>query len=205
LTNFVQILRDMTVLFATHNNHKYNEIRSIVPSGLTLLDMPAAGIHDDIPETGDTLEENALIKARECFRLTGIVSFADDTGLEVEFLDGEPGVRSARYAGEGKDMNRNIEKLLRKLDGAQNRSARFRTVIALVSGNGEFMFEGIAGGSIIKERRGIHGFGYDPVFLPEGSKLTFAEMPLAEKNLISHRASAFRKLSEFLSSAAFKQ
>lgn len=195
----------MTLVFATNNAHKYNEIRSILPSGITLLDLLSAGISHDIPETGNTLEDNALIKARECFRLTGTDSFADDTGLEVNRLNGEPGVRSARYAGEGKDMNLNIEKLLHKLHGANDRSARFRTVIALVTSSGEHLFEGIAEGEIISQRRGNGGFGYDPVFLPSGSHLTFAEMPLSEKNSISHRAIAFRKLAEHLARQGLRQ
>ncbi len=188
----------MTIIFATNNRHKFREIKAILPSGITLLSPEDAGIGDDIPETGDTLEENAMIKARIIYQRTGIAAFADDTGLEVESLGGAPGVMSARFAGEEKDMDRNIEKLLSLLDGKAHRKARFRTVIALVYGTGEHLFEGVAGGTIITEKRGSSGFGYDPVFLPDNSSLTFAEMEPEQKYAISHRSEAFRKLAVFL-------
>ena len=153
---------------------------------------------DDIAETADTLEENAMIKARTIFNLTGIATFADDTGLEIECLGGEPGVRSARYAGEAKNMHDNIEKVLRLMAGESNRKARFRTVIALIIDGREYSFEGIIGGTIISEKRGSSGFGYDPIFIPEGKSITFAEMTSEEKNLISHRSAALTKLAGFI-------
>ena len=188
----------MKLLFATNNDHKFREIKAILPESISLMGLAEAGFYDDIPETGDTLEENAMLKARTIYNITGLPTFADDTGLEVESLGGEPGVKSARYAGEGKDMEQNIAKLLRLLRNKQNRSARFRTVIALVMNNTEYLFEGIACGTIIESKKGSSGFGYDPVFLPDGSQLTFAEMHPDQKNEISHRSAAFRKLSEFL-------
>jgi XTP/dITP diphosphohydrolase len=155
-------------------------------------------IEDDIPENEPTLEGNALHKARYIHRILGMNVFADDTGLEVESLNGLPGVHSARFAGENKDSDANIEKLLFMLGPSQKRNARFRTVIALIIDDREFLFEGTVDGMIINEKRGSEGFGYDPVFVPEGETRTFAEMPLDEKNHISHRARAFKKLREFL-------
>lgn len=189
----------MTIIFATNNDHKFKEIKAILPSGITLLSLADAGISDDIPETGSTLEENAMIKARVISKMTGITAFADDTGLEVESLAGAPGVMSARFAGEEKNMDRNIEKVLSLLEGKPDRRARFRTVIALVAGDSEHSFEGVAEGTIITEKRGGSGFGYDPVFLPDKSDLTFAEMAPEQKYAISHRSAAFRKLARFLS------
>jgi len=188
----------MTIIFATNNEHKFKEIKAILPKGITLLSLADAGISDDIPETGDTLEENAMIKAKMISKMTGITAFADDTGLEVESLGGAPGVMSARFAGDEKDMDRNIEKVLSLLAGNTNRRARFRTVIALVMGDEEYSFEGIAEGTIITEKRGNSGFGYDPLFLPDNSDLTFAEMEPEQKYAISHRSAAFRKLAGFL-------
>lgn len=189
----------MTILFATNNEHKFKEIKEILPGNITLLTLADTGISDDVAETGETLEENALIKARTIFSKAGIPTFADDTGLEVESLGGAPGVKSARFAGEAKDMEKNIAKLLEMLHGENNRRARFRTVIALVDGKSDYLFDGIAEGRIISEKRGEKGFGYDPVFMPEGYDITFAEMPLSLKNEMSHRAVAFRKLAAFLS------
>jgi XTP/dITP diphosphohydrolase len=188
----------MKILFATNNEHKVREINAILPESIELLKPSDAGYYDDIPETGDTLEENALMKARRIFQITGIPSFADDTGLEIESLGGEPGVRSARYAGEDKDMEKNIALVLERLGSTNDRQARFRTVIAFVTAKGEHLFEGTVSGTILREKRGTSGFGYDPVFMPDGSNLTFAEMTGDQKNEISHRSAAFGKLSRFL-------
>lgn len=162
--------------------------------------MVDAGIEDDIPENEDSLEGNALEKARYVHNVTGLNVFADDTGLEVEALDGEPGVHSARYAGPGKDPEKNIVRLLNELKGKKNMKARFRTVIALIYNNDEYLFEGIVNGRIITEKRGNNGFGYDPIFIPENNTRTFAEMSSERKNMISHRAIAISKLHEFLKS-----
>jgi XTP/dITP diphosphohydrolase len=188
----------MKLIFATNNNHKLTEISQLI-RGITLVSLKEIGFDDDIPEDFDTLEENALFKARYIFNKTGMNVFADDTGLEAEALGGKPGVHSARFAGDGRDFSANIDKLLELLNGKMNRNARFRTIIALILDGKEYIFEGIAEGVITKERRGTEGFGYDPVFLPAGKKKTFAEIPLEEKNLISHRARAFEKLRIFLS------
>jgi XTP/dITP diphosphohydrolase len=189
----------MTLLFATNNSHKLREIESMVPGSIELMSLADINYTDDIAETADTLEENAMIKARTIFNHTGIATFADDTGLEIECLGGEPGVRSARYAGEAKNMHDNIEKVLRLMAGETNRKARFRTVIALIVDGREYSFEGIIGGTIISEKRGSSGFGYDPIFIPEGKSITFAEMTPEEKNQISHRSAALAKLALFLS------
>jgi XTP/dITP diphosphohydrolase len=188
----------MTLLFATNNSHKLREIKSMVADSIALMSLADINYTDDIAETADTLEENALIKARTIYSLTGIATFADDTGLEIECLGGDPGVRSARYAGESKNMDDNIEKVLRQMTGKTNRKARFRTVIALIVDGMEYSFEGIIGGTIISEKRGSSGFGYDPIFIPEGKTETFAEMTPGEKNLISHRSVALAKLAGFL-------
>lgn len=189
----------MKLIFATNNNHKLNEINQLLGGRITLVSLKDIGFNEDIPEDSDTLEENAMFKARCIFNKTGLNVFADDTGLETELLDGKPGVHSARFAGDGRDFSANIEKLLKLLEGKKNRNARFRTIIALILDGKEYIFEGIAEGVITEERRGTQGFGYDPVFLPAGMNKTFAEIPLAEKNLISHRARAFEKLRNFLS------
>jgi XTP/dITP diphosphohydrolase len=189
----------MKLIFATNNNHKLNEINQLLGGKITLVRLKDIGFNDDIPEDFDTLEENAIFKARYIFNKTGMNLFADDTGLETEVLDGKPGVHSARFAGEGRDFSANIDKLLGLLEGKKNRNARFRTIIALILNGKEYLFEGIAEGVITEERRGTNGFGYDPVFLPAGMRKTFAEIPLDEKNLISHRAKAFEKLRKFLS------
>lgn len=190
----------MELLFASNNSHKVTEINNILGNSFVLKGLKDAGITEDIPETAPTLEGNALQKARYVHEKTGRDVFADDTGLEVESLNGMPGVNSARFAGENKDSDANIDKLLLMLKGKENRKARFRTVIALIIGGEEHLFEGIVEGTIISDRRGREGFGYDPVFLPEGRDITFAEMPLTEKNKISHRARAFEKLRAFLMS-----
>ncbi len=188
----------MQLVFASNNKNKIREIRHVLGESFTLLSLSDINMADDIPETEPTLEGNALAKARFIYNTTGLDVFADDTGLEVDALNGLPGVYSARFAGEEKDSNANIEKILAMLGNTENRNARFRTVIALIIDENEYLFEGISEGTIINEKRGSEGFGYDPVFVPEGKKLTFAEMDLNEKNSISHRARAFEKLKEFL-------
>jgi XTP/dITP diphosphohydrolase len=188
----------MTIVFASNNEHKIKEIKSILGNSFTLLSLSEINIIEDIPEDEPFLEGNALFKARYIHKATGMNVFADDTGLEIEALDGLPGVHSARFAGESKDSSANIEKVLSLLGRTENRKARFRTVIALIFEKKEYLFEGIVTGTIISEKRGNEGFGYDPVFIPEGKKQTFAEMELPEKNSISHRARAFEKLREFL-------
>lgn len=188
----------MELIFATHNRNKVYEIQSLLPSGFNLTGLDESGITDEIPEPFDKLELNALHKARTIFQLTGKPAFADDTGLEVFALDGRPGVYSARYAGEEKSPEANMQKLLGELKDKADRSARFRTVIAYVNGTDEFLFEGIVNGEILTEKRGEKGFGYDPVFQPEGFQKSFAEMELKEKNTVSHRARAFEKFIGFL-------
>jgi XTP/dITP diphosphohydrolase len=188
----------MKLVFASNNKHKIKEINSILGNSFTLVSLDDINITEDIPENESLLEGNALSKARYVFKATGMNVFADDTGLEIEALNGEPGVHSARFAGENKDPSANIEKVLLLLDKTENRKARFRTVIALILEGKEYLFEGIVNGRIIRERRGRDGFGYDPVFIPDGRAETFAEMKLEEKNKISHRARAFEKLREFL-------
>ena len=188
----------MTIVFASNNEHKIREIKSILGNSFTLLSLSDINMKEDIPENEPLLEGNALSKARYIHNATGMNVFADDTGLEIDALNGLPGVYSARFAGESKDPSANIEKVLSLLGSAANRKARFRTVIALIFEKKEYLFEGIVTGTIITEKRGTEGFGYDPVFMPDGKNLTFAEMELVEKNSISHRARAFEKLTEFL-------
>jgi XTP/dITP diphosphohydrolase len=188
----------MELVFATNNNHKLREISSLLGDSFKLLSLKDMNIIEDIPEEEPTLEGNALQKARYIYRMLGKDVFADDTGLETEALNGLPGVKSARFAGDGRNSEDNIDKLLALLDGSNNRKARFRCVIALITDGKEYLFEGISEGTIITERRGREGFGYDPVFIPSGCSQTFAEMPLHEKNLYSHRARAFEKLKDFL-------
>ncbi len=166
--------------------------------GVRLSGLDDIGCHEEIPEPYDTLEENAMAKARHVFSHYGKNCFADDTGLEVEALNGQPGVMSARYAGPEKNSRANMDKLLRELDGVSNRKARFRTVIALILDGKEYFFEGIVNGTIIREARGSRGFGYDPVFIPEGYEQTFGELDAATKNRISHRYAAIKKLADFL-------
>ncbi|HUW92932.1 MAG TPA: RdgB/HAM1 family non-canonical purine NTP pyrophosphatase [Bacteroidales bacterium] len=189
----------MELIFATNNRHKIREISSLLNPGTKLAGLADVNITEEIPEEWETLEENALFKARFVHKRTGMNVFADDTGLEVEALDGAPGVHSARFAGEDKDSSSNITKLLGLMEGLKNRNARFRTVIALIYDHTEYLFEGTVNGRIIEERKGSEGFGYDPVFMAEEYNLTFAEMPLPEKNKISHRARAFAGLLKFLS------
>ncbi len=186
------------LVFASHNSHKISEIRNILGPGFDLAGLDELGCHEEIPEPYETLEENALAKARFVYTRYGKNCFADDTGLEVEALKGEPGVMSARYAGPGKDSLANMEKLLLELSGKTNRKGRFRTVIALVLDGREYLFEGIVTGTITKAPMGKKGFGYDPVFIADGYKKTFAEMDAKEKNRISHRKNAIAKLADFL-------
>lgn len=188
----------MKLIFATNNNHKVREVSHILGNGYKLLSLKDLNITEDIPEDYSTLEENALFKARFVNKITSMSVFADDTGLEIDALDGRPGVHSARFAGSARDFEANIDKVLLLLTGVKNRSARFRTVIALIIDNREYLFDGRIEGTILNERRGNKGFGYDPVFLPSGHDLSFAEMTLEEKNRISHRALAFEKFKLFL-------
>ena len=187
-----------TIVFATNNTHKLEELRAIVSGEINIVSLQDIGCQEDIPETAETLAGNALLKAEYVHERFGYDCFADDTGLEVEALNGEPGVRSARYAGDVHDSNANIEKLLHALEGQQDRKARFRTVIALIINDQTEFFEGVITGRIIEERRGDTGFGYDPVFMPDGYNGTFAELGAEIKNTISHRALAARKLAERL-------
>jgi XTP/dITP diphosphohydrolase len=188
----------MELVFATNNKHKVREISDILEKDFRITGLSDLNITEEIPEEAETLEENALFKARYVHEKTGMNVFADDTGLEVTALGGAPGVYSARYAGESKSFDDNIDKLLQEMHGITDRSARFRTVIALILDKQEYLFEGIVEGEIITERKGNGGFGYDPVFRATGSDKTFAEIPLQEKNSISHRARAMRQLISFL-------
>ena len=186
------------IVFATNNKNKLREMRDIVGSKYNILSLSDINCHEDIPETADTIEGNALLKARFVKEKYGYDCFADDTGLEVEALDNRPGVYSARFAGEDCNSENNINKLLSELEGIENRKARFRTVIALIKGETEEEFEGVIYGNISHERHGEGGFGYDKVFVPENYEKTFAEMLPKEKNSISHRAKATRLLIEYL-------
>lgn len=186
------------LIFATNNNHKLTEIQSIIGDSITIKSLKQIGCTEDIAETALTLEGNALLKAKYVSDTYAVNCFADDTGLEIEALDGRPGVFSARYATDGHNFEANIDKVLSELSGKQNRKARFRTVIALLLSDTVTYYEGIVNGEIISERRGGEGFGYDPVFVPDGWNMTFAEMSADEKNKISHRALAVAKLVDFL-------
>lgn len=190
----------MELVFATHNANKAKEIAALVPKHITILSLAEIGCTEDIAETSPTIEGNALQKARYVKEKYGYDCFADDTGLEVNALQGEPGVYSARYAGAQKSATDNMSKLLDNLATATNRSAQFKTVIALVQGNKETLLKGICKGEITLEKRGNEGFGYDPIFLPEGYFKTFAEMPLTLKNKIGHRGKAVQKLIQLLES-----
>ncbi|HAR37645.1 MAG: non-canonical purine NTP pyrophosphatase [Bacteroidetes bacterium GWD2_45_23] len=186
------------IVFATNNKHKLDEIRKITDGSLQILGLADIHCEDEIEETGTTLEENALLKARYVKEKYGYDCFADDTGLEVEALGGAPGVYSSRYAGEACNPADNMAKLLHELAGVKNRNARFRTVITLLIGDEMHFFEGVVNGRIIEEQRGEAGFGYDPVFVPEGKDQTFAELGNDVKNQISHRALATHQLAQFL-------
>ena len=188
----------MKLVFATNNKHKLEEVRAILGNRIEVLSLNDIDCHDDIPETADTLEGNALIKARYIHEKFGVDCFADDTGLEVEVLGGEPGVYSARYAGEECNPEANMYKLLQNLTGKNNRNAQFRTVIALIIKGEEKLFNGIVKGTISNEKMGNAGFGYDPIFIPEGFSESFAQMTSDMKNSISHRYRATEKLSNYL-------
>lgn len=186
------------LVFATNNKNKLFEAEAILPESFLLLNLDDAGCAGDIPETEDTLAGNALLKARYVLENSSFSCFADDTGLEVDALNGAPGVYSARYAGPEAKSDANIDKLLKELEGEKNRSARFKTVIALILNGEEFLFEGSVEGKISEIRQGDYGFGYDPVFIPEGYTQSFAEMGSKEKNAISHRGRALEKMRQFL-------
>ena len=186
------------LVFATNNNNKLREVRAILKDKVDILSLEDINCHADIPETAATIAGNAKLKAEYVNSCYNINCFADDTGLEIEALDGAPGVYSARYAGEDKDSEANMKKVLLELACKHNRKAQFKTVIALIYEDKEYLFEGIVKGKIIEEKRGNSGFGYDPVFVPDGYDLTFAEMCNELKNKISHRALAVRKLCDFL-------
>jgi XTP/dITP diphosphohydrolase len=188
----------MKLIFATNNRHKVEEIQAAIGHILEVVSLEEAGIDVDIPEPYDTLEENAQEKSRVIHEMTRQNCFSEDTGLETDALNGEPGVKSARYAGENKDFTANIHKLLDRLGTTTERTARFRTVISLIWEGKEYLFEGICEGKIMTELRGQQGFGYDPVFIPDGSNRTFAEMSMEEKNGFSHRKKAADKLVLFL-------
>ena len=185
-------------VFATNNAHKLEEVKAIVGAKIEILSLKDIGCQADIPETADTLEGNALLKARFIYETYHLNCFADDTGLEVEALNGAPGVYSARYAGDAHNSEANMRKLLQELEGVENRRARFRTAFALILNGKEHLFEGIVNGHITPVRHGTSGFGYDPVFVPDGYTQTFAEMGDALKNKISHRAIGAQKLCRFL-------
>lgn len=186
------------LIFASNNSYKLKEIQSAVGTQIHVISLKQAGINIDIPEPHDTLEANASEKSRTIHKLTNKNCFSEDTGLEVEALNWEPGVKTARYAGEEADSEKNIAKLLNKLQNIKNKQARFRTVISLIYEGKEYLFEGICEGQITDHKRGLQGFGYDPVFVPSGSSRTFAEMDMAEKNLFSHRKKAADRLVLFL-------
>lgn len=189
----------MKICFASNNAHKLQEIKQLLGPPFEIISLAELGCADEIPEDQDTLDGNALQKATYLWDRYHMMCFADDTGLEVDALDNEPGVYSARYAGPARDEQANLQKVLTGLAGKENRSARFRTSIALILEGGEqHLFNGIVEGHILEAPRGTHGFGYDPIFVPEGQELTFAEMPATEKNKVSHRARAVLQLVSFL-------
>ncbi len=188
----------MKLVFATNNQHKADEIKALLLEGIDILTLKEAGIFIDIPEPHDTLEANATEKSSTIYNMIQTSCFSEDTGLEVEALNGEPGVKSARYAGENRSFDDNITKLLSKLEGQPNRKARFRTVVSLIIDGKETQFEGICEGSILTERQGSGGFGYDPVFIADGADKSFGEMTMEEKSLYSHRKKAVEKLVVFL-------
>lgn len=190
----------MKLVFASNNQNKINEIKAMLPKSIELLSLKDINCNEDIPETAKTIEGNAILKANYVTQKYNLPCFADDTGLEVEALNGEPGVFSARYAGENKNSDDNMNKLLENLKDKTNRNAQFKTVIALNLNSEQHLFEGIAKGKIISERKGEKGFGYDPIFVPEGFTSTFAEMEMSKKAKLSHRGKATQKLIQFLNS-----
>lgn len=195
----------MKLVFATNNPNKLKEVRQLIPSSIQLLSLRDIDCDDDIAETGSTIRENAYIKSRYIYEKFGMNCFADDTGLEVDAIGGRPGVYSARFAGPAGRSEENIKKLLTELKGVDNRKANFRTVISLMIDGKDQAFEGVVNGVITKEEEGQNGFGYDPVFLPDGHDKTFAEMSDAEKNQISHRGIAVRKLAAYITELSGKQ
>jgi XTP/dITP diphosphohydrolase len=188
----------MKLLFASSNTHKISEIRQLLPAGYELVSLSEAGFHEEIPETADTIEGNALLKAQFMAHKQPLACFADDTGLVIPELNGEPGVYSARYAGPERSADANMHLVLKKLEGSSDRRAYFMTVIALWINNEMHLFEGRVAGTILTEQHGTQGFGYDPIFQPEGHDRTFAEMNSEEKNALSHRGRALQKMVEFL-------
>lgn len=188
----------MKIVFATNNAHKLREVQQTVGDKFEIVSLRECGVVEDIPENEPTLEGNALAKARYIYSRTGLSCFADDTGLEVDALGGEPGVRSARYATDGHDDEANKRLLLERMEGKENRGAQFRTAMALILDGEEYLFEGVVRGEILTKECGDGGFGYDPLFAPEGHSESFAEMSAEEKNAISHRGCAVRKLAEYL-------
>jgi XTP/dITP diphosphohydrolase len=188
----------MKIVFATNNANKIHEIQSMLPKSIEIISLESIGCHEEIPETADTIEENAIMKANYVTKKYGYDCFADDTGLEVEVLNGEPGVYSARYAGEQKSAEDNMDKLLVNLENSTNRNAQFKTVITLNLKGKQYLFTGIAKGVITLEKNGNQGFGYDPIFRPEGYQETFAQLSLETKNTISHRGKATLELIAFL-------
>jgi XTP/dITP diphosphohydrolase len=189
----------MEIVFATNNDHKLKEISELLGDSFNLLSLKDVDCNIEIPEDYPTLEENAMFKARFINKISNMNVFADDTGLEIDALDGRPGVNSARFAGTHRNFEANIDKVLILMSGISDRKARFRTIIALIIDEKEYLFEGEVRGTILEERHGTGGFGYDPIFLPGGESLSFAQMSLEAKNRISHRARAFEKLKLFLS------
>ena len=189
-----------TLIFATNNEHKVSEIQSLLPKDINVLTLLQAGINIDIPEPYDTLQENANTKAKTIFEITKQNCFSEDTGLEIDALNGAPGVHSARYASEDRNFNANIEKVLTNLKNIEKRTAQFRTVICLIWEQKEYYFEGVCRGHIAEQNSGTAGFGYDPIFIPEGATKSFAEMTMDEKNTFSHRQKAVTQLFSFLQS-----
>ncbi len=200
-TNFsiiILLIKMHTLVFATNNQHKVDEIQSLVGNDFHIIPLKEAGIDIDIPEPHDNLQDNAAEKARTIYQLTQNNCFSEDTGLEIDFLHGAPGVKSARYAGEDRNFQANIDKVLVELISTENRSAQFRTIVCLIWENKEYYFEGICKGSISKVMHGAKGFGYDPIFIPDGASKSFAEMNMEEKNVYSHRQKAVTQLFSFL-------
>ena len=194
----------MKLVFATQNHNKLREVQALLGNNFQLIDLTQLDFHDEIPETQPTIKGNAAEKAWFIYNKFGIACFADDTGLEVDALNGAPGVYSARYAGPGKNAHDNLTKVLAEMKGKENRNARFKTVLALIIDGKEYFFEGIVEGVILEAERGHDGFGYDPIFQPEGYDQTFAEMPLSVKNAISHRGKAFKALDDYLKQAVIR-
>lgn len=190
----------MKLVFATNNQNKLNELKKMLDDNIQLLSLKDINCTDEIPEDQDTLEGNASQKSFYIYDRFAVSCFADDTGLEIDALNNEPGVYSARYAGIEKDAEANMKKVLEKLDKIKNRSARFRTVISLIIDGKEMQFEGIVNGTILEEKHGDEGFGYDPIFMPDGYDCSFAQMEMSEKNKISHRGRAVQKLVKYLNS-----